>query len=115
MTFMYENSRYESLSINRAPFFDGSDYLYWKTRMMVLLKSESFDVWEIVDEGPFVPTKMVDGRKVEKAKEEWSETEKKLVSFNHKAMLSLFFALSRDQFNKSNNAKMLMKFDTHLK
>ena len=46
-------SNYEGLAINRAPFFEGEDYIYWKTRMMAFLKSESIDVWKIVSEGPF--------------------------------------------------------------
>ena len=38
---MGDVSKYEGLATNRAPFFDGSDYVYWKTRMTAFLKSEA--------------------------------------------------------------------------
>ena len=68
--------------------------------MLVFLKSKSLKVWEIVDEGPFIPSKKVNGEKVEKQMDEWSDSDKKLISFNHKPMHILFCALTRDQFNK---------------
>ena len=37
-------SKYEGLATNRAPFFDGSDYIYWKTRMNAFLKCEAEEV-----------------------------------------------------------------------
>ena len=38
---MGDISKYEGLATNRAPFFDGSDYVYWKTRMTAFLKCEA--------------------------------------------------------------------------
>ena len=66
MEFFDSIHRYEGLAINRAPFFDGSDYIYWKTRMRVFLQSENVEIWDVIEEGPFVPTKLVDGRSVKK-------------------------------------------------
>ena len=93
-------SNYEGLAINRAPFFEGEDYIYWKTRMMAFLKSESIDVWKIVSEGPFKAQKEVNGVLIDKPIEEWNEYDKRLESYNHKAVHILFCALSRHQFNK---------------
>ena len=44
MVFRNDISRYEGFAINRAAFFDSSDYLYWKTRMKVFLKCEAEEV-----------------------------------------------------------------------
>ena len=73
MAFLNDMSRYGCLSINEAPFFEGSDYVYWNTRMMSFLKSESTDIWQVIGECPFVPNKMVNGEIFEKPKEEWNE------------------------------------------
>ena len=70
MAFLDNIHRYEGLAINRASFFDGSDYIYWKTRMIGLLQLENIDIKDVVEEGPYVPTKHVDGRQVKKPKEE---------------------------------------------
>ena len=43
---MEDVSKYEGLATNRAPFFDGSDYVYWKTRMTAFLKCEAEEVWK---------------------------------------------------------------------
>ena len=37
-------SKNEGLATNRTPFFDGSDYMYQKTRIMVFLKCEAEEV-----------------------------------------------------------------------
>ena len=37
---MGDVSKYEGLATNIAPFFDGSDYVYWKTRMTAFLKAK---------------------------------------------------------------------------
>ena len=65
------------------------------------------DIWDVVEEGPYVPTKLVDGRQVKNSKEEWNENDKKRISYNHKAMHGLYCSLSKSQFN---NAQALKKF-----
>ncbi len=57
----------------RPPFFNGNDFLYWKNRMYYFLKSEGVDLWDVVKNGPFTPTKIVNGVYVTKPKGEWSE------------------------------------------
>ena len=93
-------SRYEGFTTNRASFFDGSDYVYWKTRMMAFLKCDAEEVWDAVETGPYIPVKTVDGKKVLKPKTEWTNHDKKTVCYNNKAMHILFCALSKTQFNK---------------
>jgi hypothetical protein len=41
----------DSVHVGKPPFFDGTNYDYWKTRMMVHLKSLSRKIWRLVDEG----------------------------------------------------------------
>ncbi|KAG8633954.1 hypothetical protein MANES_18G143201v8 [Manihot esculenta] len=85
----------EGQSVVRPPFFDGNDFLYWKNRMYYFLKSEGVDLWDIVENGPFFPTRFIDGNQEQKPKSEWSELEKRRVALNDKAIHILFCALSR--------------------
>ena len=72
-------SRYEGLATNRAPFFDGNDYVYWKTRMMDFLKCEAEEVWDEVEMGPYISMKKVDGKEVLTPKTEWIAHDKEMV------------------------------------
>ena len=66
--------------------------------MMVFLKFESIDVWQVREDGPYIPTKVVDEEQTFKAKEEWDECDKKMESYNNKAIHILFYALSKTHF-----------------
>ena len=66
------------LATNRAPFFDDSDYVYWKTRMNAFLKCEAKEGWDAVETGPYIPIKVVDGKEVLKPKDEWSAHDKEM-------------------------------------
>ena len=61
--------KYEGLATNQAPFFDGSDYVYWKTKMTAFLKCEAEEVWDAVETGPYIPIKTVDEKEVLKPKD----------------------------------------------
>ncbi|XP_058003997.1 uncharacterized protein LOC131180662 [Hevea brasiliensis] len=75
--------------------------------MYYFLKSEWVDLWDVVENGQFTPTKIVNGVHVAKPKGEWSEQEKRRVALNDKAIHVLFCALSRSEYNK-----VCMKFST---
>ncbi|KAG8645564.1 hypothetical protein MANES_10G076205v8 [Manihot esculenta] len=68
--------------------------------MYYFLKSEGVDLWDIVENGPFFPTRFIDGNQEQKPKSEWSELEKRRVALNDKAIHILFCALSRSEYNK---------------
>ena len=38
----------EGQSITRPPYFDGSNYLYWKMRMKMFLMGNDFEIWRII-------------------------------------------------------------------
>jgi hypothetical protein len=40
----------DNVHVGKPPFFDGTNYDYWKTTMMVHLKALSRKIWRIVDE-----------------------------------------------------------------
>ena len=40
-----------SVAINRAPFFDGTNYPYWKMRMETYIEANDFDSWKVISLG----------------------------------------------------------------
>ena len=66
----------EGHSTSRPPLFDGTNYDYWKNRMMIFLQAIDDDMWEIIEEGATIPMKEQDGKQVPKPKSEWSDAEK---------------------------------------
>ena len=71
------SSQAEIFSKHRAPFFTGTGYPYWKTRMTWYLQSTDLDVWDVIEDGPTFPTKLVDGVLVPKPKQEWNELDRR--------------------------------------
>ena len=61
MTNPSSSSPIESFATNRPPFFTGTDYSYWKTKMTWFLQSTDLDVWDIIKNDPTFPSKLVDG------------------------------------------------------
>ena len=77
----------EGHSINRPPLFDGTNYQFWSNRMSIFMRSFDYEMWDIVMEGPYVPTKSKGtNQELEpKPRDEWTEAELKKVQMNFKA------------------------------
>ena len=43
----------EGHSVNKPPYFSGSDYSYWKNQMQVFLRAQDHQIWKVVSRGPF--------------------------------------------------------------
>ncbi|KAL5569375.1 hypothetical protein UlMin_025950 [Ulmus minor] len=95
----------EGNSTTRPPLFNGNNYGYWKTRMIIFLQSMEYELWEVIEKGPYIPMNKVEGSLVEKSKSEWNDTDKKQISINAKAMNILFCALSMEEFNRIRSCK----------
>ena len=70
------SSHFESFATNRPPFFTGTDYPYWKTKITSFLQSTDLDVWDVIEDGPTFPSKLVDGVMVPNPKQEWDECDR---------------------------------------
>ncbi|KAL6336581.1 hypothetical protein AAG906_025136 [Vitis piasezkii] len=93
-------SQTENCSKHRAPFFTGTDYPYWKARMTWFLQSTDLDVWDVIEDGPTFPTKLVDGVLVPKPKKEWNELDRRNFQLNAKAVFTLQCAMDRNEYNR---------------
>ncbi|KAL4335926.1 hypothetical protein GQ457_07G007370 [Hibiscus cannabinus] len=62
-------------SIDKPPFFNSEHYAYWKKRMIFFIKAKDFHLWDIVEDGTFVPTT---------SRSEWSANDRKKMKLNCK-------------------------------
>ena len=56
MTTQNDSTFKEGQSTIRLPYFNGNDYPYWNTRMRIYLQALDYEIWKIVNDGPFMPT-----------------------------------------------------------
>ncbi|MQL97005.1 hypothetical protein Taro_029688, partial [Colocasia esculenta] len=86
----------EGHSINRPPFFDGTDYPYWKNRMMVFLRAQNYEVWRIVEKGPIEVTRDED---------QWTREQIKRVTLNYSTMNMLQCAIHPKEYSRISMCK----------
>ena len=103
----------EGHSIVRPPFFNGSNYSYWKTRMSVWIQGSDYDVWEVICNGPHIPTRPSTDDKeivtpIPKEPKEFNETDKKNMQLNAKAISILYCALDPSEFNRIRDRKSVV-------
>ena len=91
--------------MNRPPFFNGEGYGYWKDRMQFFLEGVDLDIWDAVENGPFVPTQSINDKVVDKPRSLWTEDDKRKVQYNLKARNIITSALSYDEFYRVSNCK----------
>ncbi|KAL5543486.1 hypothetical protein UlMin_007270 [Ulmus minor] len=95
----------EGNSTTRPPLFNGNNYGYWNARMTIFLQSMDYELWDVIEKGPYIPMKKCEESLVEKLKSEWDDTDKKRISINDRAMNTLFCALSMEEFNRIRSCK----------
>ena len=86
-----------SQSLNVPPYFDGSNYTFWKLRMCALLCAIDETVWDSVENGWVRPTT---------AKSEWDKAALALANANSKVNNAIFCGISIDEFHKISHAKI---------
>ena len=80
-----------SQSLNAPPFFDGSNYAFWKVRMSAFLCSIDESVWDAVENGWTRP---------EAAKSTWNKATLAAANANSKALNAIFCGVSLDEFQR---------------
>ena len=80
-----------SQSLNAPPYFDGSNYAFWKVRIRAFLCSIDESVWGVVDIG---------WTRLEAAKSEWDKAALATANANNKALNAIFCGVSPNEFHK---------------
>ena len=87
--------------LNKPPLLDGSNYDYWKPRMIAFIKSMDDQAWKAVIKG-WEPPKVNDDKgnptDVVKDEEDWDDADYKGSVGNSKAMNALFNGVNKNIF-----------------
>ena len=81
----------QSRSLNAPPYFDGSNYAFWKVRMRAFLCSIDEAVWDAIEIGWTKP---------EAAKSTWDKAALAATNANSKALNAIFCGVSLDEFHQ---------------
>ena len=80
-----------SQALNVLPYFDGSNYAFWKVRIRAFLCSLGETVWDAVDVGWTMP---------KAAKSTWDKKALVVANANSKALNTIFCGVSLDKFHR---------------
>ena len=80
-----------SQSLNAPPYFDGSNYAFWKVQMRAFLCSIDEYVWDVVD---------IDWTRLEEAKSTWDKVALATSNANSKALNVIFCGMSPNEFHR---------------
>lgn len=87
----------------RPPLFNGTNYTQWKIRMRHHIRSQGFDLWETIVNGPYEPIDEI--TKKPKDSKDYTVEDKRKIVLNDKAIDILFCALSSSEFNRVSSCE----------
>ena len=68
--------------------------------MTRFLQSTDLDLWDIIEDGPTIPSNLVEGVMVPKPKQEWNELDKRNFQLNVMAIFTFQCAMDRNEHNR---------------
>ena len=80
-----------SQSLNAPPYFDGSNYAFWKVRMREFLCSIDESIWDVIDIG---------WTRAKEAKSIWDKAALATSNANSKTLNAIFCGVSPDEFHR---------------
>ena len=89
-----------SQSLNALPYFNGSNYAFWKVRMRAFLCSIDETVWDTVNVGWTRP---------EAAKSTWDKAALTVANANSKALNAIFCDVSPNEFHRISHVTIAKK------
>ncbi|XP_075083276.1 uncharacterized protein LOC142167024 [Nicotiana tabacum] len=92
----------EGQSIYRPPRFSGQYYGWWKTRMHDFIMVEDSELWDVICDGPFVPTKTSGDPSVTVPKtiKEFNDVDRKAIEKNFRAKKILVCGIGPDEYER---------------
>ncbi|KAL2319300.1 hypothetical protein Fmac_028269 [Flemingia macrophylla] len=92
----------EGQAVNRPPLFRGTNYDYWKQRMIAFFDACHINMWEIVEEVDYVP---IDETGEMIPKSAWTDNQRQRYLLNSKARNAIMCALTEDEYTKVHSFK----------
>ena len=85
-----------SHSLNAPPYFDGSNYAFWKVRMHAFLCAINKTVWDSIKNG---------WMRLTIAKAEWNKAALALTKANNKVINAIFYGVSTNESHRISHVK----------
>ena len=83
-----------------------TNYPYWKTKMTWFLQSINLDLWDVIEDSPTFPSKLIDEVMIPKPKQEWDECDRKKSQLNAKVVYTLQCVMDRNEYNRICQCKL---------
>nr|XP_009782459.1 PREDICTED: uncharacterized protein LOC104231206 [Nicotiana sylvestris] len=92
----------EGQSTYRPPKFNGQHYGWWKARMHDFIMAKDCELWDIICDGPYVPTKVLEELpfSMETTSKEYTEADKKAEEKNFRAKKILVYGIGPEVCGK---------------
>ncbi|XP_070046941.1 uncharacterized protein [Nicotiana tomentosiformis] len=92
----------EGQSTYRPPRFNGQYYGWWKTRMHDFIMAEDSELWDVICDRPFVPTKTSGDPAITipKTRKEFNDAEQKAIEKNFHAKKILICGIGPDEYKR---------------
>ena len=72
----------EGASINKPPLFCGLNYKYWEGRMKIFVESIDQEIWDAIENGPFIPKIKKSGSFIKKLCSQWTNEKSEKAKFD---------------------------------
>ncbi|WMV08056.1 hypothetical protein MTR67_001441 [Solanum verrucosum] len=100
----------EGQSTTKPPRFNGQFYGWWKIHMHDYINVEDIELWDVILDGPYIPTKdVLDGdltKVIPKTRREYNEADKKKIEKNYNANKLLVCGIGPDEYNRISTCEM---------
>ena len=73
--------------------------------MQIFVEAIDLNIWEAIEQGPYVPSIVAGSATIEKPRVDWTEEERRLVQYNLKAKNIIASALGIDEYFRVSNCK----------
>ncbi|XP_075076730.1 uncharacterized protein LOC142163355 [Nicotiana tabacum] len=92
----------EGMSTYRPPRFNGQYYGWWKTRIHDFIMDEDSELWDVIFDGPFVPTKNFGDAPIAipMTRKEFDDAARKAIEKNFCAKTILVYGIGPDEYNR---------------
>nr|XP_009597079.1 uncharacterized protein LOC104093065 [Nicotiana tomentosiformis] len=102
----------EGQSTYRPPRFSGQYYGWWKTRMHDFIMDEDSELWDVICDEPFVPTKNLGDPAVSipKTRKEFYDDDRKAIEKNFRAKKILVCGIGPDEYSRISACQSTKEF-----
>ncbi|XP_070025224.1 structural maintenance of chromosomes protein 3-like [Nicotiana sylvestris] len=92
----------EGQSTYRPPKFNEKYYGWWKTRMHDFIMAEDSELWNVICDGPYIPTQVVRDLPltIPKTRKEYTDADRKFVEKNFRTKKILVCGVGHDEYNR---------------